>query len=310
MTPLVSVVVPTYNSRATLAGALASIQRQDCGDFEVWVVGDGCTDGSGEIVAALGDSRFHWMNRATNSGGSTEPYREGLQRAQGRFVAYLGHDDLWFPWHLSALVERVTTDRAAFVHGLCAIFGPTGLVDIAGPPPAGASYRGHFVPPSSWLHERLLPEAIGGWRDPNLLPQPNDVDLLQRIAASGARITCSPRLSVLKWPSAFWRSYAADAQRPQIAVGAALAADPDGLASRILNDYALSLSRQTWHHRVRTARGEWLRAARHARSGAWLAVRSVSRQLDGTPRWPFRSLMFWRYQRVRRRYRHIRGLDE
>ena len=92
--PLVSVVVATFNSRLTLACALDSVRRQSHQDFEVWVVGDACTDGSDTIVAALGDPRFHWTNLPWNSGSQAGPNNEGLRRARGRFVAYLGHDDL------------------------------------------------------------------------------------------------------------------------------------------------------------------------------------------------------------------------
>src|SRR5687767_9571386 len=124
MTPLVSVIVATYNSRATLACALDSVRQQDFQDFEVWVVGDACTDGSHEVVEALGDPRFHWINRETNSGTQSAPNADGLRRASGRYVAYLGHDDLWFPWHLSTLIAAIERDSvesgkgAALAHGL------------------------------------------------------------------------------------------------------------------------------------------------------------------------------------------------
>lgn len=306
--PLVSVIVPTYNSRATLACALDSIRRQDCTDFEVWVVGDACTDGSEEVVDALKDPRFRWVNRATNSGSSSPGYREGLRRARGRYVAYLGHDDLWFPWHLSSLLKQIAGDGTALVHGLCAILGPGGAVQVAGPPPGqGASYRGHFMPPSSWLHERALPDKVGGWRDAEVLAQSVDIDLLQRIVASGGRISCSLRLSALKWPSAWWRTYAIDAPQPQIVVAAALAAEPHAVAERILNDCALALSAHTWRDRARSIRGEWTSAVRHAWAGARIATRHVV-QPDGRPRWPLAPLLRWRFQRIRRRMRINRGL--
>jgi glycosyltransferase involved in cell wall biosynthesis len=307
--PLVSIVVPTYNSRATLRCALESIQRQDFADFDVWVIGDACTDRSEEVIEALHDNRFHWANRTINSGGSGAGYREGLERSRGRYIAYLGHDDLWFPWHLSSLVEWMTSQSAEFVHGLTAIFGADGWLQIAGPPDARVSYRGHFVPPSSWMHERSLVERVGGWQDPDQLPSPVDMDLLQRFVASGARISHSPRLSVLKWPSAFWRSYADDAQRPQIAIAGALAVDPRALAERILNDFAASVSRQTWRDRARTVGGEWRDALSHGRAALRLTARQAI-QPNGRARWPFGSLLRWRYQNVRRQYRARRGLEE
>src|SRR5215207_8988791 len=122
--PLVSVVLATFNSRLTLACALDSVQRQTCQDFEVWVVGDACTDGTEATVAAIGDPRVHLVNLSDNSGSQAAPNNAGLRRARGRYVAYLGHDDLWFPWHLSDLLELASREGAGFVHGLGVLIEP------------------------------------------------------------------------------------------------------------------------------------------------------------------------------------------
>jgi glycosyltransferase involved in cell wall biosynthesis len=308
VTPLVSVIVPTFNSRETLRCALESIQRQDVREIEVWVIGDACSDGSEAVVEALQDDRFHWLNRAANSGSSCAGYREGSQRASARYVAYLGHDDLWFPWHLSSLLERMASDRVEFVHSLVAILTPA-WVQIAGPPDMPGSYRGHFVPPSGWLHERSLVERAGGWTDADRLPRAVDSDLMQRMVAIGARISCSERLSVLKWPSAFWRAYADDAPRPQIGFAAAMTADPQALAVRVLSDFAVQMSRRTWRDRARGIGAEWREASGRFRDAMWLTARQAVNP-NGNPRWPFASLLRWRYQRIRRRMRSERGLTE
>ncbi len=192
--PLVSVVVATFNSRLTLACALDSVRRQSLhATSRSWVVGDACTDGSEAVVAALGDPRFHWTNLPRNSGSQAGPNNEGLRRARGRFVAYLGHDDLWFPWHLETLVDTASSEGASFVHGLGVILGP-GSIAATGPPRRGASYRGHSVPPTNWLVERALLERIGPWREPGAIGRPVDVDVLDRIAATGAahRLRAAP----------------------------------------------------------------------------------------------------------------------
>jgi glycosyltransferase involved in cell wall biosynthesis len=304
--PLVTIVVPTYNSRATLRCALESIQRQDFADFDVHVAGDGCTDGSGEVVEALADPRFHWTNRATNFGSASLAYRDSVERARGRYIAYLGHDDLWLPWHLSALLDRLAADPAPFAHTLCVLVRPSGAMVVAGPPQPGISYRGHFVPPSAWLHERTLALQVGNWRDPHELSLGIDADLLQRFAAA-ATIVCSPRVSVLKWPSQWWRAYASDAVRPQVAVAAELARDPQALSDRVLQDIALSLAREAWEGRARTSGGEWRQAAAHATAGTRLLVREA---LDwwGSDRWPVAPVLRWRYQRILRSRRALRGL--
>ena len=242
--PLVSVVVATFNSRLTLACALDSVRRQSCRDFEVWVVGDACTDGSEAVVAALDDARFHWINLPRNSGSQSGPNNEGLRRARGRFVAYLGHDDLWFPWHLETLVETASTAGASLVHGLGALLGP-GSIAATGPPRRGATYRGHCVPPTNWLVERALLERVGPWRGPGTIGRPVDLDVFDRIVATGERIACAPRLTTVKFPSPLWRTYAPDALRPQLAMSQELARDAGTLAARLLCEIAEEHARAT-----------------------------------------------------------------
>jgi glycosyltransferase involved in cell wall biosynthesis len=304
--PLVSVIVATYNSRTTLALALESVRRQDFQDFEVWVVGDACTDGSHEVVEALGDARFQWINRETNSGSQAAPNTDGLRRASGRYVAYLGHDDLWFPWHLSTLVAAIERDGAALAHGLGVLLGPDDRLLVAGPPPRGLSYARHFVPPTNWLHRRDLLDPAGpvggGWRPPEELGCGVDLDLLGRIAASGAIITVAPRLTTIKFPSPWWKLYAAGSPRPQPAMHDELIRDPHRLAERLLIAIA------TEHARVRNSRV--MRPSALLREAAWLGRRAAATcagHLDKAP--IIAPLMRWHFQRHRRKMRRQRGLS-
>lgn len=124
----VSVIIPTFNSSGTLGLTLQTVLCQDFGDFEVWVVGDGCTDDTEKVVASFADSRLHWVNLPSNSGGPSVPRNEGVCRANGRFVAYVGHDDLWFPWHLSGLVDCIENTNSDFVYSLGVTLVPEGVI--------------------------------------------------------------------------------------------------------------------------------------------------------------------------------------
>ena len=291
--PVVTVVVATFNSRLTLACALDSVRRQTFADFEVWIVGDACTDGSDAAVAALGDPRFHWINLARNSGSQAGPNNEGLRRARGRFVAYLGHDDLWFPWHLEALVETALAEGASFAHGLGVLLGP-GSIAASGPPRLGASYRGHFVPPTNWLVERALLERIGPWGEPGAIGRPVDVDALDRLAAAGTRIACVPRLTTIKFPSAPWRAYASDTPRPQIAMSQAMAADAGTLAARLLCDVAAEHARATFPTWAPRPILLWRDAAQHVKA----ALGATARHFEHTP--IVGAALRWHFQRLRR----------
>ena len=96
-TPRVTVVMATYNWAPVLPYSIASVLDQDFADFELLVVGDACTDESAEVVAAIDDPRVQWHDLATNHGHQWAPNNEGMRRARGDMVAYLGHDDIWLP---------------------------------------------------------------------------------------------------------------------------------------------------------------------------------------------------------------------
>ncbi len=68
-------------------------------DFELIVIGDACEDETGALVHSFGDPRIQWWNLARNSGNQAAPNQAGLERAQGKYIAYMHQDDLWFPHH-------------------------------------------------------------------------------------------------------------------------------------------------------------------------------------------------------------------
>ena len=297
--PLVTVICATFNSSSLLKLALRSLLDQDLADFEAWVVGDACTDDSAEVVASFQDSRLHWTNLPHNSGSQGAPNNEGLRRSRGRYVAYLGHDDLWFPWHLSGLVRFIEETRADFVHSLSAVIGPNGADLTLGPPLIGQTYRSCYVPPSSWLHRREIVDDCGWWADPLKISDNVDNDYLRRVYLAGKRIELCRQLSVLKFPSAWWKSYASDSAHPQESYLTSLQSDPKATQQRILLE---SVTVWTQHMGVGVP-------ARQAFAQAFRVF--AHRMLDayGRERWPLSTVLRWRHQRQRRLRRRLRGLS-
>jgi hypothetical protein len=305
--PAVTVVVPTYNSRETLRHGLRSLLAQDFSDFEAWVVGDGCTDGSEEEVDRLGDSRLHWLNLPENGGNQWRPNNAGLERARGRYIAFLGHDDLWLPWHLSTLVFHAEKSGADFVHDLLIYIGPNGVLDASGPPPQGTTYERYFFPPSSWLHRREVVAKVGFWRDPAELSWHTDYDYGRRVHLAGLRIEFVPSFGVVKFPALCWRAYSAEGPRPQAANLAAMVKDPAAYIARVLAETAVAFSRftnQGARQPLKQALREVSTAGRHT-----LKV-FVRAGIDayGRERWPLRSLLLRRMQRTLAHNRAARGL--
>lgn len=295
--PSATVIIATYNCSQTLRLTLYSLLNQTFLDWEAWIVGDGCTDDTEEVVRSFDDSRLHWTNLGRNQGSQAFANNEGLRRARGRYVAYLGHDDLWMPHHLLGLVRSMQETGADFAHSLGARILPEGVFGCYGPPSGHMGYAHHFVPPSCWLHRRALVDRIGYWGDPNTLAWPVDTDYLLRVSRSGASIVCCRQLSLIKFPSARFRIYSHVGEPPQAQYWRLMQADARDLEHDLLLSMAEMLAR-------RQLGGNTIRHA-------WkLMVHTVKRSIRrSTSELPlFETYWKRRFQAGRQHQRHRRGL--
>ena len=91
--PLISVVVPVYNSDSTVSECIESIVGQSLTDIEIVLVDDGSSDRSGQICDeyALKDHRIKVIHQANK--GRTEGRAAGTRMAQGEWICYVDSDD-------------------------------------------------------------------------------------------------------------------------------------------------------------------------------------------------------------------------
>ncbi len=201
------------------------------------VIGDGCTDDSAAVVASFDDARVRWHNMPENSGSQSAPNNAGTALARGRYIAYLGHDDIWLPSHLGALVGALRENNADVAYTLIALIGPeeTDFHAIAGLSVSGGYEYDLPVPPSSTMHVRELAEQIGGWNDYRTIVDPPDRDFFNRAFAANKRFIAIPRLTAVKFPSA-WRknSYRERRNDQQAEYSQRLCTDPDFLTDELL----------------------------------------------------------------------------
>src|SRR3954469_6078773 len=225
MSPRVSVIIATYNWSSVLPYSIGSVLRQTMQDFEILVVGDGCTDDSEAVVAAIGDPRIRWINLPANTGHQSGPNNEGLRQARGEFVAYLGHDDLWLPHHLAAHVAALDASKAAMTYSLLVTVTP----EADEPRPVSPRPEdGAWSPPSCTVHRRSVTEAIGGWRDYREITVPPEIDLWRRARAAGFEFKFVPRLTAIKFPASTRRGvYRTKSTHEQAAWTARIASEPD-----------------------------------------------------------------------------------
>lgn len=197
--PRVTVIIPTYNWSNVLPYAIGSVLRQSFSEFELLVVGDGCTDDSEQVVTAIFDPRVRWINLAANGGHQSGPNNEGLRQARGAIIAYLGHDDLWLPHHLEVMVAAID-GGADVAHSIVHMIDAEG--NILRPARGLLRYEpGRSLPPSGVVHRRAATETVGCWQDYRSLTVDPETDLWERMHRAGFTFQCVPRLTAVKFPA-------------------------------------------------------------------------------------------------------------
>ncbi len=101
--PLISCIVPAFNSERYLKEALDSIRAQTYRPLEIIVADDGSTDGTAAVVAGYG-GQVRYLGQP--NAGPAAARNLGLRAARGEFIAFLDQDDLWHPEKLARQMAR------------------------------------------------------------------------------------------------------------------------------------------------------------------------------------------------------------
>lgn len=117
--PMVSALMPVYNAAPYLAEAIESALRQRYRSFELVVVDDGSTDGSGEIARRYAErlpNRVRLLQQA--NAGLPAARNRAMAAARGEYFALLDADDRWRPEHLGLAMAAFDADPdVGLVHG-------------------------------------------------------------------------------------------------------------------------------------------------------------------------------------------------
>ena len=88
-----SIVVPVYNGEKYLPSCLETVAGQTCGDYELVIVDDGSTDGSGAIADRYAAGRGEVQVLHGENQGLLLARRRGLSHCRGEYVVFLDADD-------------------------------------------------------------------------------------------------------------------------------------------------------------------------------------------------------------------------
>lgn len=206
--PLISVVIATYNRADLLVErSLKSVLAQTYQNFEVIVVGDGCTDHTAEAIATLHDPRIHYFN--LNERGKypqnpkhcwfvagTLPVNYGNKQAKGLWIAHLDDDEIFTPEHLEKLLRAAQNGNYEFVYskvrqeqqpGVWVNVGKTPMIKYL-----YMNYCGHST--TLWRNYlNCFNYDINSWR----INVPGDFNRWSRLLLAGVRIGFLPEVTAI-----------------------------------------------------------------------------------------------------------------
>jgi glycosyltransferase involved in cell wall biosynthesis len=126
MSPLISIVIPSFNHRRFIGDAIASAQAQTYRPAEIVVIDDGSADGSVDFIREkFGSTLAHVSHRANRGAHAT--INEAIAVSRGEWIAILNSDDLHAPERIGKLLAFATAND----HDL--VFSDVAFCDEQGP---------------------------------------------------------------------------------------------------------------------------------------------------------------------------------
>lgn len=123
-----SVIIPVYNSKEYLDECLNSVINQSCSDFEIIIVDDGSTDGTGAFCDnyAERDNRIKVIHK--ENGGASSARNVGLDNSKGEYIIFLDSDDYWSDRNALKEIDKTIYDKDADI----VVFGCTDFNQVTG----------------------------------------------------------------------------------------------------------------------------------------------------------------------------------
>lgn len=307
--PLVSVVLATYNRSAILAFAIESVRRSTLTDWELLVVGDCCTDATAEVVAALDDPRIRFLNLPRNVGEQSGPNNMGVSLARGQYLAFLNHDDLYFPDHLEQAIAFLQSTGSDMAWSPILTVLPTKEADLQagrwhvrlwGVTPTDDYDPRVFAFASAWILRRSLADRIGPWRHAHDVFVTPSQDWIFRAWKSGARIRLLSHPTVMAIPGGARKGSYVDQQISEHHFFSELMRnEPSRLREHMLGCAAVAAEREVRGYRLRHA----------VRAFIGRSIRYVADWLGVHPHAPRVVLTFGRRGSLVNSIRRVNGLE-
>lgn len=103
LTPLFSIIIPTYNRASLITQTLQSVLEQQFSDFEVLVIDDGSTDNTEEVVFPFLSEKVRYFK--IPNGERAKARNFGITQAKGKYITFVDSDDLLYPNYFQTAYE-------------------------------------------------------------------------------------------------------------------------------------------------------------------------------------------------------------
>ena len=129
-TPLISVILPTFDRADLLPRSIASVLAQTFTDWELIVIDDGSTDNTAEVVATWQkqSAQIRYVRQANQGVGAAR--NRGVAEARGEYIACLDSDDEYRPAHLETRLELLRRHDLDLIQGGVQVAGKQWVVDF------------------------------------------------------------------------------------------------------------------------------------------------------------------------------------
>jgi len=142
MTPVVSIVMPAYNSADFISASVQSVIAQSFTDWELIIVDDASSDDTVAVVnqLQLNEPRIQFIALGQNQGAAVAR-NTAIEAAKGRYIAFLDCDDLWLPHKLERQLAAMTEQQSALSYSAYHVINETNERLATFVPPAQVTYK-------------------------------------------------------------------------------------------------------------------------------------------------------------------------
>lgn len=196
-TPVISVILPTWNCANLLREAIESVRSQTYKNWEIIVINNNSSDHTLDVINSINDERIKIIN-FDNKGVIAAARNRGIDLASGDYLAFLDSDDYWYPDKLETCLRVLQENDADVVcHGEChfmigiddqktewdVFYGKEQPISYD-----SLLYKGNFLSTSAVFSKTSLIKDVGCFSTDVALITAEDYDLWLKLMASGARV--------------------------------------------------------------------------------------------------------------------------